>query len=267
MATAVPAMSEMGTSGTRAGLFQVSTSLTQLLLILSGAVACVVLVLNGPFVAWWVGPDRFAGDVLTGLMVATMLLRHWNAAAAYTLFCLGHERRVSITTVVDGLVSVIVTAALLPWLGVSGAPFGSITGLVAVSLPGNLRALAREEGVSIAVAIRPLRRWFSRLVPTVAALLVALKWWPMPALWTGAVAGSLVAIGYTLLMMPVALSPPLGSMLPRLRPWISGVLNLSRVSTGNRSSDPSRVGSTGPSAPERLQPTPYGSAFPNDKSP
>ena len=229
MATAVPAMSEIGASGTRAHLFQVSTSLTQLLLILSGAVACVVLVVNGPFVSWWVGPDRFAGLGLTGLMVVTMLLRHWNAAAAYTLVCLGHERRVSITTVVDGLVSVTVTAALLPWLGISGAPIGSITGLAVVSLPGNLRALAREEGVPLVAAIRPLRPWFGRFALVAGAVLLAIAWWPDQRLLGRALFGSLVAFLYVMLMLPVALKPPLGSMLaPRLLPWLVLIPGLSR---------------------------------------
>ena len=43
MQTALPALSELRASATRARMFQVSTSMSQLLLISSGALACVVL--------------------------------------------------------------------------------------------------------------------------------------------------------------------------------------------------------------------------------
>ena len=46
MQTALPALSELRTSAPRARLFQVSTSMSQLLLLCSGAIACVVLTVN-----------------------------------------------------------------------------------------------------------------------------------------------------------------------------------------------------------------------------
>ena len=61
---------------------------------------------------------------LEGLLVLVMLLRHWNGAAAYTLVCLGHERRLAITTVVDGLVGRS-RQPCSPWLGMYGAALGS----------------------------------------------------------------------------------------------------------------------------------------------
>ena len=196
MQTALPALSELRASVPRERMFQVSTAMSQLLLISSGAIACVVLTVNGPFVSWWVGPDRFAGPALTGLLVLGMLLRHWNVAAVYTLFCFGHERRLAITTAVDGLVSLVAMLLLVPWLGMHGAALGSLIGTAGISLPGNLRALAREEGVSLAAAIRPLRPWFGRFVPAFATVLLALAWWPAQRLPGAVFAGSLVAILY-----------------------------------------------------------------------
>ncbi len=185
MQMALPALSELRASVPRARMFQVSTAMSQLLLISSGAIACVVLTINGPFVSWWVGPDRFAGPALTGLLVLGMLLRHWNVAAVYTLFCFGHERRLAITTAVDGLVGLVAMLLLVPWLGMHGAALGSLIGTAGISLPGNLRALAREEGVSLAAAIRPLRPWFGRFVLVSATVLFAIAWWPDQRLRSG----------------------------------------------------------------------------------
>ena len=191
MQTALPALSELRASVPRARMFQVSTAMSQLLLISSGAIACVVLTINGPFVSWWVGPDRFAGPALTGLLVLGMLLRHWNVAAVYTLFCFGHERRLAITTAVDGLVGLVAMLLLVPWLGMHGAALGSLIGTAGISLPGNLRALAREEGVSLvggdppaSTVVRPLRAGVcggparDRVVARAAAARSGVRWIP-----------------------------------------------------------------------------------------
>ena len=55
MQMALPALSELRGSAARDRLFDVSRSMTQLMLLASGAIVAVVLVVNGPFVAWWVG--------------------------------------------------------------------------------------------------------------------------------------------------------------------------------------------------------------------
>jgi hypothetical protein len=153
MQLALPALSELRASAPRPRMFAVSSSMSQFLLISSGAIACVVLAVNGPFVSWWVGPGRFAGPGLTGLLVFGMLLRHWNLAAVYTLFCFGHERRLAITTAADGVVGLL---AML--LFVLAGPEGggvAIIGRSPSACPH--RALAREEGAARR-ALRPLRR-------------------------------------------------------------------------------------------------------------
>ncbi|MEE9212254.1 MAG: oligosaccharide flippase family protein, partial [Phycisphaeraceae bacterium] len=78
MQAAGPALSEMRMGEPKARLFQVSSALTQAMLMASGAVACAVLAVNQGFVTWWVGADQYAGLPLTVLLVLVMLLRHWN---------------------------------------------------------------------------------------------------------------------------------------------------------------------------------------------
>ncbi len=229
MQLALPGLSELRASAPRAHMFAVSTSLSQLLLISSGAIACVVLSFNGPFVTWWVGPGRFGGPGLTALLVLGMLLRHWNLAAVYTLFCFGHERRLAITTAADGAVGLVAMLLFVPWLGLRGAALGSLVGTVVVSLPSNLRALAREEGVSLGTALRPLLPWFGRFVPAFGAVLAVTVWWPDQRFLERALLASLVALLYAVLMMPLLLRPPLGALLtPRLRPWLALIPGVSR---------------------------------------
>ena len=234
MQTTLPALSELRTSVPQARLFQVSTSMSQLLLLCSGAIACVVLAVNESFVSWWVGEARFAGVGLTAVLVLGMLLRHWNLAAIYTLFCFGNERRLALTTAADGILGVVAMLALVPWLGLYGAAVGSLIGTATVSLPLNLSALARQEGVRVAATLRPLGGWFGRFAVAIAVVLAAVTWWPARSVAMGATAGSTIALLYLILVVvPVARRPPLGTMLsPRLQPVVAFLRQLARRPAG-----------------------------------
>ena len=105
MQAAGPALSEMRMAETTARLFQVSSALTQAMLMASGAVVCAVLAVNQGFVTWWVGAGQYAGLSLTVLLLLVMLLRHWNTTTSYTLFAFGRERRVAVTALMDGVVT------------------------------------------------------------------------------------------------------------------------------------------------------------------
>ena len=103
MQMALPALSELRGSAARDRLFDVSRSMTQSMLLASGAIVAVVLVVNGPFVAWWVGELAFRRPALTALLLAGMLVRHINVTIVYTLFCFGHERRLALTSIAEGV--------------------------------------------------------------------------------------------------------------------------------------------------------------------
>lgn len=222
MQMAVPALSELRAGVSRDRLFRVSTGMSQVMLIGSGAIVCVTLAINEPFVTWWVGADRFGGVGLTLLLLVAMLLRHWNVAASYTLFSFGHERRLAITGVADGAITLLAMVALVPVLGASGAAVGSIVGICSVSLPNNLRALAREEGVPMRAALAPLGRWFVRCLIVAGVVAVGIVLRPIHGLLMLAVAGALAGGLYTAIMMPVLKTPPLGELLgPRLPAWMT----------------------------------------------
>lgn len=169
--SAAPALSELRPSGDRVRMFQVTAALAQSTLAVSGLVACVVLAVNQGFVAWWVGADQFAGTGLTLLMLAAMLARHFNTTNVYALFCFGHERRLALTALADGVVTIGAGAVLVSVFGMAGAPIAAIAGVALVSGPLNLRALSRETGAPNTEVIATLAPWAVRfaIVAAIAA--------------------------------------------------------------------------------------------------
>jgi O-antigen/teichoic acid export membrane protein len=217
MQAAGPALSEMKMAESRQKLFQVCTALSQAMLLVSGAVVCVVLTVNRGFVAWWVGAGQYGGLLLTAMLLVTMLLRHWNTTAVYAIFCFGHERRISVTTLLDGVVTVGGAILFVRLFGIIGAPMGALLGVCLVSLPGNLSALAQESGVRPTMLIKTLWPWFYRFVLLAAGAWVIARTFVPKTFLTLGLTASLSAATYTLVMLPVVLREPLGSYVrPRL---------------------------------------------------
>jgi O-antigen/teichoic acid export membrane protein len=212
-----PALSQMRAGESRDRLPQVCIALAQAMLMISGAVVCVVLAVNQGFVARWVGAEQFGGLALTALITLSMLLRHWNVTLGYALFSFGHEKRLCATALADGLITVGAIAAFVSLFGIVGAPLGSLLGVSCISLPLNVRALAREANVPFKELIRPLLPWFGRFaVLAVAAGAMARVWSPATLPLIGLTVAA-VGLVYALAMFPVALREPLGSYVrPRL---------------------------------------------------
>src|SRR5262249_51794304 len=90
--TAEPALSELKVSQSVAHIVRVATALSQMMMLLSGLIACVVLATNQAFVLWWVGADRYGGLALTALLVAGMLTRHLTFTVGHILYCFRYEK-------------------------------------------------------------------------------------------------------------------------------------------------------------------------------
>jgi O-antigen/teichoic acid export membrane protein len=229
MQMALPALSELRTAAARERLFDVARSMAQVMLLLSGAIVSVVLAVNGPFVTWWVGEARFAGLGLTALLLLAMLVRHLNLTLVYTLFCFGHERRLALTSVADGVTGLLAMLALVPLLGLYGAVLGSLASVCLVSVPANLAKLAREEGGSPAAFLRPLVPWLKRCAAMVAGVAALNALWSARSVWVFVPVAAAVGLTYIAVMLPVIQTPPLGPMLAaRLRPWLSHMPRLAR---------------------------------------
>jgi O-antigen/teichoic acid export membrane protein len=227
--SAAPALAELRPLGDRARIVQVTSALSQATLAVSGLVACMVLAVNQSFVSWWVGADQFAGLGLTLLMVASMLVRHFNTTNVYALFCFGHERRLALTTLADGLATIAAGIAFVAWFGITGGPIAALLGVLAVSVPLNLKGLSVETGASPSSLIAALAPWALRfgLVATAACaagVLLSAPTFPAIALTAGA-AGLLyvAAVAGSILRSPagIYLHPILTSTGRRITPaWL-----------------------------------------------
>lgn len=233
MQLALPALSELRASAARERLFEVSRSLTQIMLLASGAIVAVVLATNDAFVGWWVGDGQFAGTGLTVLLLAGMAIRHLNTTAVYALFCFGNERRLALTAIAEGVTGTVCMFLLVPAIGLYGAVMGPLLATCAISMPSNFRALAREEGTSAMSFLTPLVPWVVRLSVLLGCLIAFLSFVRVEGL-IGLVSVSLgVAAAYLAIMIPVLRRPPLGSMLASaLMPWADRALGLVRRRAG-----------------------------------
>lgn len=212
---AAPALSELRMRATREKLFSVTSALSLALMLGSGAVLVVVVSVNRVFVTWWVGADLYGGAVLTALFVSAMLIRHWNTALVYSLFSFGYERRLSVTLLCDGAVTLVLSLMLARLFGVVGVPLGFLGGALLVSVPANVRALARETGVSPLQFASTLRSWALRLallLPIAVMVNIFVRFANIFSL--AAIAAAMGAL-YAALMLPVALRPPLGPYIRR----------------------------------------------------
>ena len=233
MQLAMPALSELRARGERERLARACAALGQAMLLVSGAVVCVVLAVNRGFVSWWVGAGQYGGALLTALVLLTMLLRHLNLTVGYFLFACGLERRLAVTALLDGLLAVSAGAVLTAPLGLAGAPLGAALGVCLISLPGNLSALARAEVVPVKVFLRTLAPWFWRFAALAFASAAFARAFVPDTFPELAAAGALVALAYALLMLPVAWRDPLGIYLrPRLAPLASRLARAFRPGGG-----------------------------------
>ena len=214
MAAAGPALSQMRMSESRERLSEVCIALSQAMLMLSGAVVCVVLGINQGFVTRWVGANQYGGFWLTALILLSMLLRHWNLTVAYSLLCFGHERRLCVTAVLDGLVSVGGVALFVWMYGLVGAPLGMILGACVVSLPANLSALARENSMTLWEMIRPLMPWFVRFVLLVGGTGALARIWVPDTFALIGLTAIAVGLVYAAVMFPLTSATSSSSLCP-----------------------------------------------------
>lgn len=225
MHTASPALCEMKTGETRQRIFQALGALSQGMLAFSGWLVCVVLIVNHWFVDSWVAAkhygEQYGGFTLTVAILINMVIRHWTTTTAYTVFSFGHQRRISLTNLADGLVTLVSCLAAIKMFGLVGGPIGVTMGACLVSLPFNLRVIARDTDSSVWSLIRVmLGGWSWRFaLLTAASVWVALHWTPKSFV-EAAGAAAVVSVIYALVMLPVALRPPLGNYV---RPLFSSL--------------------------------------------
>jgi O-antigen/teichoic acid export membrane protein len=218
--TAEPALSELRAAGQAGRVAQVATALRELMLLVSGLVACVILSTNEGFVNWWVGAEQYAGNGLTYLLLATMITRHLTFTLGHLLFCCGYARALAVFGLLDGAATVLGGALLVPHFGLLGVVLGSLLAVLVIELPAALYLLARDSQVSLLALIRAHLPWLVRFVPLAVGLgLLGLVWKPANLL-TLAATGAGVSFAYVLLMVPMVRHSPLWLYLePLMARW------------------------------------------------
>ncbi|HYL36141.1 MAG TPA: oligosaccharide flippase family protein [Bryobacteraceae bacterium] len=212
MHTAGPGLCELKAGGDRAKIFHVLSALTQGMMHLSGVVFCVVLLLNHWFVAWWVTAHQYGGFFLTVMILINLIVRHWTGIGANTVFFFGHQRRISLTNVTDGVVTAIATFLFVKFWGPVGAVFASLAGAALISLPLNLTVISRDVGVSVWRLVQAmLGAWFWRFALLAgAAAWIAARWSPK-TLSEAVLTLLAVTAAYGVVMLPNMFRAPLGN--------------------------------------------------------
>jgi hypothetical protein len=172
--------------------------------------------------------------MLTTMLVISMLLRHLNLAVAYTLYSVGYERHLVMTALTDGVVTLLLMWPLISIFGPSGAALASLVGVVAVSLPSNVRALAREAEVSTVVTLQPIAAWSGRCCLSGAAIVTIVTFVPTTGLWLVPAAIAIAAL-YVAAMWPLLTMAPIGPRLAQIfdpvRAGMAPFVKRSRLST------------------------------------
>jgi O-antigen/teichoic acid export membrane protein len=215
--TAAPGLSELKTAGTRERILQVSRALAEATMVFSGLLVCIVLAVNQSFVSWWVGREYWGGMPLMILIIARVLAGHLALSLGTGLFSFGHERRLALTALAAGALTVASSAVLIAWLGLIGAPLGALAGLLLVSLPAHLRGLGNETGTSPLRLIAGMWPWLWRLglVASFSGIVFAPR--SQANLLQQAGFAVAVAIAYAVLAVPRLRTGPLAIYLqPRL---------------------------------------------------
>jgi O-antigen/teichoic acid export membrane protein len=225
MQTAGPALSEMSVEDSRAPMLRAASALTQAVLVASGLLCCIVLAINQGFVGWWVGTEQYGGEILTALVVAAALLRHWNITVGYSILAAGYEKRISITLILDAIVTVGSAIVLVRFIGIQGAAIGSLLGVLLISLPGNLSAFRAAVAGHSSGYLGALASWFWRFAIGAAVAVAVARLWQPRSLMEIALAAALVSVLYTAMVFPLLVRGTLGHYL---RPRLALVLERAR---------------------------------------
>jgi O-antigen/teichoic acid export membrane protein len=206
---ALPGLSHMRTSEPRERILRATTSLTQAILLLVGAVFCLVLAVNRQFVTLWVGASFFGGMPVTGLMLLNFLFRQIDSTLAIALFALGYERMGAIRSLLDGVVSVVLASILASRFGIAGVVLGFLCGAVLVAIPIDLFLVTREFNISLLLAVRPYTPYIWRFALIACGGLAVMMRLGAPSIFNLVAVTLLVGLAYAAVVFPYVWSTPL----------------------------------------------------------
>jgi O-antigen/teichoic acid export membrane protein len=133
--------------------------LTRVTAVFATAALLPTAVWNRALITLWLGPDQYAGEVVTWLAAANAWVLAVSSVWGYPLSAGGHVRTVLPIVITSTTVNLVVSLAATTLLGISGPLVGTCAGLTLVSWWWALRALRRHFDVSpwplLASAVSP----------------------------------------------------------------------------------------------------------------
>lgn len=136
--------------------------------------AAIVLAVNAPFVAGWLGAELFGGLALNAVLAAVMVVMTMVHGLAVVGSVLGARVPVGLATLVSALVQVALGYVLANAIGMAGVPLAAVVAQVLVLTPLLIRVLPARAGVSVGSLARDVCvPWALRAAPVLAACAVA----------------------------------------------------------------------------------------------
>jgi len=227
MQAAAPGLAEARTATDAATRLTISIALGQGMLTLTASIVIVIIAINHSFVSWWLGAAQYAGLLLTVLLGLLLFLRHWNTTLVYTLFSFGHERRIALVALADGVLTVFLCVVLARRLGLIGLPLGSIIAVLLTSLPLNLSGLHKDTGASLLRILGAHFWWQWRALVLAGVAAASSGYFVDSGLASVICKGAIAALACVCVLGPLMLKPPLG---PYIRPRMDPLLRRLRFS-------------------------------------
>ncbi len=210
---ALPGLSQMKAAESRDRIRTAATCLTQAMILVAGAIFCVVLPLNQQFVGLWTGSRYFGGLTLTVLFLVNFVARLIDYTLAMALFAFGYEKLYAVRSMLDGVVSAGLAIALVGPLGLQGVLIGFACGALLVAIPIDLYLFAREFGVSVLECARPYFPYLWRFTAVGCAALPIVARINIPNLFVLAVIASGIGLVYLVVAFPYVNRSELGGYI------------------------------------------------------
>ena len=225
-------LSQLAGEGDRARLRSAVVAIFRLYLTLATAGACVMLVLNAPFMQWWVPEGIFGGRALTLLLGVSMIAVTAAHAFSTVVSVLGRRMWVGLSALSAGLVQVALAYVLASRYGIVGIPVAVILAQLFVLYPMLLRPLADLSGTTATQLLRDIAmRWAVRSLPLLAISAgLGIAVWTIP-IWAAAPIAGACAAGYLWISRQLVIEyPPVAELLrrPLARIRLDGLLALPR---------------------------------------
>lgn len=193
----------------------------------SGGIAFMLVLFNAPFVAVWVGPDKYATNIVNLLIALGAVALSVNHVLGGVIAAIKYRLTVGMVTLGQGLVYLVTAFALGPMLHLAGIATGTLISALAFSVPVYVWLIPKVMPVTAAQLLREaFLPWIVRFGPLIVVAWVAGQQIEDLPLWAVCTAAPIAAAVYAWLLYPLCAGVPIPARLKLLRDrWFAGVVS------------------------------------------